>query len=96
MMEDLNQHLKWFLQLCDTFKYNRVVDDVVRLQLFPFSLCDHTADWLDSLEPGSITTWHELVGKFLHNFPNKKIHSDNNLRSALDGTSGGALMYHTY
>ncbi|KAA3467136.1 hypothetical protein EPI10_002175 [Gossypium australe] len=30
--------------------YNRVTDDVVRLCLFPFSLCDHTTDWLVSLE----------------------------------------------
>ncbi|KAA3487318.1 Integrase-like protein [Gossypium australe] len=38
MMEDPNQHLKWFLQLPDTFKYNEVSNDAIRLWLFPFSL----------------------------------------------------------
>ncbi|KAK8292544.1 hypothetical protein V6Z12_D06G129000 [Gossypium hirsutum] len=29
IMQDLNQNLKRFLQLCDTFKYNGVTDDVI-------------------------------------------------------------------
>ncbi|KAA3482882.1 oligopeptide transporter 4-like [Gossypium australe] len=60
MIEDPNQHLKWFLQLCDTFKYSGVTDDAIRLQ-FAFS-------WLDSQALGSITTWDELTGKFLQKF----------------------------
>ncbi|KAA3483040.1 RING-H2 finger protein ATL63 [Gossypium australe] len=32
MTEDLSQHLKRFLQLCDTFKYNRVINDVICLR----------------------------------------------------------------
>ncbi|KAA3484990.1 oligopeptide transporter 4-like [Gossypium australe] len=32
MTEDPNQHLKWFLQHCDTFKYNRVIDDAIHLR----------------------------------------------------------------
>ncbi|KAA3469680.1 RING-H2 finger protein ATL63 [Gossypium australe] len=34
----IQMHLKWFLQLCHTFKYNGVTDDAIRLRLFPFSL----------------------------------------------------------
>ncbi|KAA3488124.1 Retrotransposon gag protein [Gossypium australe] len=59
MVEDPNQHLKKFLQLYDIFKYNGVFDDVVRLQLFPFSLCNNAADWLNSLEL-------DLAEKFLY------------------------------
>ncbi|KAA3474211.1 myb-like protein D [Gossypium australe] len=68
MTKDLNQHLKWFLQLCDTFKYNEVTNDVIRLRLFPFSLFYNAFSWLDSQAPGSITTWDDLAGKFLQKF----------------------------
>ncbi|KAA3470973.1 RING-H2 finger protein ATL63 [Gossypium australe] len=37
-------------ELCDTFKCNKVTSGAICLRLFPFSLCDHVADWLDSLE----------------------------------------------
>lgn len=65
MIEDPNQHLKQFVQLCDTLKYV-VIDDAFHLQLFPFSLYDNVYEWLDLQEPSSITTWDELAGKFLH------------------------------
>ncbi|KAA3483215.1 RING-H2 finger protein ATL63 [Gossypium australe] len=38
IMEVLNQHLIRFLQLCDTFKFNRFIDDAIHLRLFLFSL----------------------------------------------------------
>ncbi|KAA3487943.1 oligopeptide transporter 4-like [Gossypium australe] len=67
-MEDSNKHLKRFLQICDTFKYNAITDNAIRLLMFPFSLIDNAFSWLDSQTPGSITTWDELVGKFLKKF----------------------------
>ncbi|KAL0352281.1 UNVERIFIED_CONTAM: hypothetical protein Scaly_1616800 [Sesamum calycinum] len=35
--EDLNKHLSNFFEICDTFKFNGVSDDAVRLGVFPFS-----------------------------------------------------------
>ena len=36
--EDLNVHLATFLEIADTVKMNGVIEDVIRMLLFPFSL----------------------------------------------------------
>ncbi|KAL0449272.1 UNVERIFIED_CONTAM: hypothetical protein Slati_1483600 [Sesamum latifolium] len=63
--EDPNKHLMDFLEICDTFRFNDVSNDAVRIRIFPFSLCDTAKDWLQSLPTGSITTWAALTQKFL-------------------------------
>ncbi|XP_039123368.1 uncharacterized protein LOC120259985 [Dioscorea cayenensis subsp. rotundata] len=66
--EDPHAHLSRFLQICSTFKINSVSADAIRLRLFPFSLRGAAYRWLTSLAPGSITTWKEMVEKFLASY----------------------------
>ena len=62
------KHVKDFLEICATFKFQNFTDDSVCLRLFPFSLKDKAKAWLNSLSPRSITSWELLVTKFLSKF----------------------------
>ena len=52
----------------NTVKMNEVRPDVIKLQLFPFSLRDVVATGFDSLLVGSVNTWEELVEAFMSRF----------------------------
>ena len=66
--ENLNMHLTNFIEVCDTIKYNGVTEEALRLRLFPLSLGDRAKHWLTSQPPDSITSWNDLVQKFLTKF----------------------------
>ena len=66
--EDPNKHLGRFLRMANTMKLNGVNPDVIKLQLFPFSLRDTTTSWFESLSYGSINNWEELVEAYLGRF----------------------------
>ena len=66
--EDPNGHMGRFLRMANIVKLNGVRPDVIRLQLFPFSLRDTTTSWLESLPYGSMNTWDELVEAFMGRF----------------------------
>ena len=66
--ENSNTHLTNFIEVCDTVKYNGVIEEALRLRLFPLSLGDRAKHWLISQPPDSIISWNHLVQKFLTKF----------------------------
>ncbi|XP_073137043.1 uncharacterized protein [Henckelia pumila] len=87
--EDLNAHLEQFLSICDTFKFNGLTSETVRLRLFPFSLQGEAIEWLRDLPEGSITTWDgQQVETFYYGV-------DSSVRSMLDAAANGSLYRKT-
>ncbi|XP_070024899.1 uncharacterized protein [Nicotiana sylvestris] len=72
-IEDPQQHLKNFLSICVMQRQPNVTLEAIKLLLFPFSVMGEAQTWLNSLPMNSITTWEELVKKFVNEFypPNK-------------------------
>ena len=68
LFEDPIEHLGRFMRMANTVKLNGVRHDVIKFQLFPFSLRDVAATWFDSLPVGSMNTWEELVEAFMSIF----------------------------
>ena len=66
--EDARQHLRSFMEICNSFKIHGVSADVLKLKLFPYSLRDRAKTWLNSQPPGSLRTWTELCRDFLARF----------------------------
>ena len=67
-LEDPNENLGRFMRMENTVKLNGVRPDVIKLQIFPFSLRDVATTWFDSLPVGSVNTWEELVEAFMSRF----------------------------
>ncbi|KAK9031635.1 hypothetical protein V6N11_055928 [Hibiscus sabdariffa] len=66
--ENARQHLKSFLEICNSFKIHGVSNDVLKLKLFPYSLRDKAKVWLNNLQPCSLQSWTELCRSFLAKF----------------------------
>ena len=63
-----NEHLGRFLRMANTVKLNGVNPNIIKLQLFPFSLRDVEASWFESIPYGSVDSWEELVEAFMERF----------------------------
>nr|GFA94321.1 reverse transcriptase domain-containing protein [Tanacetum cinerariifolium] len=63
-----HDHIRWFNKITSTIKYKDVPNYVIKLILFPFSLAWAARRWLEKELPRSITTWDDLVSKFINEF----------------------------
>ena len=54
--------------MANTVKLNGINPDVIKLQLFPFSLRDIAASWFESLPYGSVSNLEEHVEAYLNRF----------------------------
>ena len=71
--EDPYAHLANYIEISNTIKIAGVPKDVIRLNLFSFSLADEAKKWLQSFKGNSLKTWEEVVEKFLKKyFPESK------------------------
>ena len=63
-----HSHLKSFIEICNTFLIPNITAKEIKLILFPFSLRDKARQWAYSLEPCEITTWSQMIGKFMKKY----------------------------
>nr|GEU99650.1 reverse transcriptase domain-containing protein [Tanacetum cinerariifolium] len=66
--DNSHDHVRWFNKITSTIKYKDVPNSVIKLILFPFSLAGAARRWLEKEPPRSITTWDDLVSKFINEF----------------------------
>ena len=52
--KDPNEHMGRFMRMANIVKLNGVRPEVIKLQLFPFSLIDVVVTWFESLPVGSV------------------------------------------
>ncbi|KAK8578731.1 hypothetical protein V6N12_069075 [Hibiscus sabdariffa] len=81
--EDARQHIRAFLEVCDSFRQQGVHEDVLKLKLFPYSLRDRARDWLSGVPSGSMQSWADLCHSFLmrYNPPNMHTQLRNDIAS---------------
>ena len=54
--------------MTNTIKLNGVNPDIIKLQLFPFSLRDVVASWFESMPYGLVDNWEEPIEAFMERF----------------------------
>ncbi|GKB27348.1 ribonuclease H-like domain-containing protein [Tanacetum coccineum] len=66
--EDPLLHIKHYLSIVDNIQADGATRDTSRLRFFHFSLTGKAAEWLDRIPLTQITTWDQLVSRFLDHF----------------------------
>nr|GEU94227.1 reverse transcriptase domain-containing protein [Tanacetum cinerariifolium] len=74
-------HIRNFKRMTATLKYRDVLNDAIKLMLFPYSLEGAARIWYEKEPPNSILTWDDLVNKFVNQFfpPSKTTHLKNEI-----------------
>ncbi|KAL4386489.1 hypothetical protein GQ457_09G021370 [Hibiscus cannabinus] len=85
--EDARQHIRAFLEVCDSFRQQGVHAGVLKLKLFPYSLRDRARGWLSGVPAGSLESWTDLCRSFLmrYNPPNMHTQLRNDIASFRQG-----------
>ncbi|GKD21108.1 reverse transcriptase domain-containing protein, partial [Tanacetum coccineum] len=98
--DDPHSHIRRFTKITQTIKLNQVPHDIIKLILFPFSLEGAARTWLEKEPPNSITTWNDLVSKFVNQFfpPSRTTNLRNDITNSqqkydsLNSAAGGNLL----
>ncbi|KAK8681659.1 hypothetical protein V6N13_054061 [Hibiscus sabdariffa] len=85
--KDARQHIRAFLEVCDSFRQQGVHEDVLKLKLFPYSLRDRARAWLSGVPARSLESWADLYRSFLmrYNPPNMHTQLRNDIASFRQG-----------
>ncbi|KAL4386655.1 hypothetical protein GQ457_09G019260 [Hibiscus cannabinus] len=92
--EDARQHIRAFLEVCDSFRQQGVHEDVLKLKLFPYSLRDRARGWLSGVPAGSLESWVDLCRSFMmrYNPPNMHTQLRNDIASFRQGDDESMMM----
>ncbi|CAL1360250.1 unnamed protein product [Linum trigynum] len=63
--ESSREHVQRFLELAGSLKINGMPAEALQLRLFPYSLAGKAIQWLNNRPPRSITSWDDLLNKFM-------------------------------
>nr|GEV52034.1 reverse transcriptase domain-containing protein [Tanacetum cinerariifolium] len=74
-------HNSNFKRMTVTLKHRDVLNDAIKLMLFPYSVEGAARIWYEKEPPNSILTWDDLVNKFVNQFfpPSKTTHLKNEI-----------------
>nr|GEY93534.1 reverse transcriptase domain-containing protein [Tanacetum cinerariifolium] len=79
--ENHHTHINNFKRITSTLKFRDLLNDVIKLMTFPYSLEESARVWYNKEPPNSILTWEDLVNKFVNQFfpPSKTTHLKNKI-----------------
>ncbi|GJV49284.1 hypothetical protein Tco_1439496 [Tanacetum coccineum] len=83
--ENAFKHIDNFIKVVGSLKINGLSQDQFRLSVFPVSLAGAASEWFKKDCIGSVTTWEDLVEKFVQKFYQL---SDNNEEMETDEDDG--------